>query len=178
MPICFFQVFVLKQSWQRLPGQEHDQRLNEIPFERYAYEKAGFARHLRAAEYVCSSTTPVTTFKFIRKGLKGTGLKADSNLGSKRKTMGDPKPSDEKSKPQSGLHSNEPFIYKQRILDDELDFFIFSDVTTQPVSRTQARIIMNIRGWALKSFKNLIELLQAIRGAVLGLLPNLIFALF
>jgi len=152
------EVYVLKQSWQRLPGQKHDEKLDNTPFESFAYDKAKFADRLEAAEYVCSSEKKahVTTFDFIRKSLEGTRFIPNSQGEKKPISTGH----------SSAFHSREPYIYKQRIRPEEFGKLIFSDVGRRPVSRTQTRIIMKTRGRPLQFFQNLIEFLHAIHDAV------------
>ncbi|KIJ51558.1 hypothetical protein M422DRAFT_244721 [Sphaerobolus stellatus SS14] len=128
------EVFVLKQSWQRLPGKDLNDLLKKgETFESFAHRKADlYEDRIYAAEYVSSL------------------LGKDSNNAR----------SHPESKPQPAEH----FSYKE-----SFDVEAFSKLVigkSGVVSRAQTRLLMKTRGWPLKYFKDLLELICVIYDAV------------
>jgi hypothetical protein len=162
-----FQIFVLKQSWQRLPGNP-DPVFEKTPFEKYVYENAGVFPRLKTCEYVYSGEQPVTTFQFIRKDLKGTTLrhpklsaeKTSGSQGVKRTVYGEIV--------LKSFFQEEGFVFERHTAGQD-EVFLFSDINTEPLSRTHVRILMTTRGWPLKHFRNLKDFLEITRDSVTGM---------
>ncbi|KIJ31993.1 hypothetical protein M422DRAFT_783649 [Sphaerobolus stellatus SS14] len=159
------EVFVLKQSWQRLPGKDLNDLLKKgETFESFAHRKADlYEDRIYAAEYVSSLLgKTVTTLGTIRKNIVGELIsmaqvqsqQTTSNLGSKR----DRDQSENKPRPA------EHFSYKESLDVESLSKLVIGK--SGVVSRAQTRLLMKTRGWPLKYFKHLLELICVIYDAV------------
>ncbi|KIJ45924.1 hypothetical protein M422DRAFT_778678 [Sphaerobolus stellatus SS14] len=162
-------VFVLKQSWQRLPGQDPDESLETQPFEHFALKRAGYDNRLHKAEYVMSDPGQsngiiqlVSTLRFIRHDLAGVNAKS-SNL--------DKQPQQVATNSKESTHhsdtpaSKETFSYESLFMRSG-GGLEFHDKKLKSTSRIQTRILMDIRGWPIKYFKDLKELLRVFKDAV------------
>ncbi|KIJ42356.1 hypothetical protein M422DRAFT_31327 [Sphaerobolus stellatus SS14] len=174
------QVFVMKQSWQRLPGKHNDNTgqvialensspqydlladlpsdgdsqdkpFDKIPYEVYAHSEANLKDRIHCSGYVKSHGEIVDTLLTIRKGLTGNPGTLDSNIPSKRSI---------------DLIDRERFIYEQTIETTGEKQILFAPRHPRLASRRQTRIFMRMRGYPLKYFRNLKELLTVIHDAV------------
>jgi len=143
---------VLKQSWQRLPGQQHDKSLDIAPFEGFAHRKANmYDNRLEAAEYV-PKEKPIRTLEDIRKGISGST--ASMAVSDENRTHG------------SGQRELIPQYTHWGASKQETS--PLGSIST-PVTRTQTRLLMKTRGFTLKHFVNLHELILATHNAVQGI---------
>ncbi|KIJ53543.1 hypothetical protein M422DRAFT_241778 [Sphaerobolus stellatus SS14] len=190
------QVFVMKQSWQRLPGKRNDSTgqvvalensslqmsnipaglpfdgesqdspFDDTPYEVYVHSEAGLKHRIHCSGYIKSHGKVVDTLVTIRKGLTGSPGSMDTLIGSGASTV----PSKRGAVDPS---AHEDFIHHQTIprregAEDEVDTAYTFFATRHPrlASRRQTRIFMMMRGWPLKYFRNLKELLNIIYNAV------------
>jgi hypothetical protein len=151
----------MKQSWQHLSGARNDPanmaigRYNNtsntsgnVPFEFDVYTKAEFQDdRFIFAEYVHGGES---SLKFIRKKLTSSS----KNSGG-----------------TSATNAIETHALNA-IVAQPLPQSIETDSDAQVACRTQTRIFMKMRGWPIKYFKSLEELLRVFLDAVNGILSS------
>ena len=143
---------MLKQSWQRLPGQQHDKSLDTAPFEGFAHRKANmYDKRLEAAEYVLKER-PIRTLEDIRKGISSSTASMEV--------------SDDKREHGNGHRELFPQYTYWGASKQETSLLGSISI---PATRTQTRLLMKTRGFTLKHFVNLHELILATRNAVQGI---------
>ncbi|KIJ28942.1 hypothetical protein M422DRAFT_37145 [Sphaerobolus stellatus SS14] len=161
------EVFVLKQSWQRLPGQDLTDLLEAgETFESYAHKRGGlYDDRIYSAEYVYSDDKLVSTLESIRRNIASTlmSIKRSRSQSESQKK----KTSETLKRTRDGRSIRPPvetFPFK-----GSLDVEAVTELEALAkglVSRTQTRLLMKTRGWPLKYFKHLLELICVIYDAV------------
>jgi hypothetical protein len=161
----------MKQSWQPpLDGGDNPSSPTEKPFEFEMCEKAEFQddRITSASVYVCSNRRIVDTLDFIRQNIPGEVTSFQNVLIA---SIGGTKGSSDDSENSSVISRliQEVFAPK-RFVSQPPARFNKADAAVQPTCRSQTRIFMKMRGWPIKYFKSLEELLRVMLDAVTGIL--------
>jgi hypothetical protein len=157
-------VLIMKQSWQRLSGKrDGPSSPTDDPFEFQVCKQAEFGddRITTASGYVCSDHRIVDTLNFIRKNIPGEVTSFQNVLIGP--IGGDSENSSVINK------SDKEVLAVERVVSQPPARFNKADAAVQPTCRSQTRIFMKMRGWPIKYFKSLEELLRVMLDAVTGI---------
>lgn len=171
----FFQIFILKQCWQPFDPdvlyRKYRQWKNQDqkPLEAEIYDQAGIGDRICSAEMLGDTAS---TLK-LRDGL---GVRPLQNaiweravkLKESKVSLGEPMVEPESGDITQCHHNNKPHL----LLSDARTFKydIFYTQSDRYENRAQTRLLMVNLGFSLTYFLDLLELLQAVRGAVKGVL--------